>query len=60
LKQQGFTDAYWGESRISDENIWYYVRISRFEGKQEAKEFGDDLKSRGIIDDFYVANYKAP
>jgi hypothetical protein len=60
LKQHGFPDAYWGESRISNENIWYYVRISRFEGKQEAKEFGDDLKSRGIIDDFYVANYKAP
>jgi cell division septation protein DedD len=60
LKQQGFPDAYWGESRISDENIWYYVRISRFEGKQEAKEFGDNLKSKGIINDFYVANYKEP
>ena len=59
LKKQGFP-AYWGESRSSDQNIWYYVRISRFEVKQEAKEFGEDLKNRGIIDDFYVANYKAP
>ena len=59
MKTLGFP-AYWGESRISDDNVWYYVRISRFEEKQEAKEFGDDLKSRGIIDDFYVANYKAP
>lgn len=60
LKQLGFPNAYWGESRISDDNVWYYVRISRFEGKQETKEFGDNLKSKGIIDDFYVANYKEP
>jgi hypothetical protein len=57
IKQRGFP-AYWGESRSSDEDIWYYVRISRFEEKQEAKEFGENLKSQGIIDDFYVANYK--
>ncbi len=59
LKNKGLP-AYWGESRSSDQNVWYYVRISRFEGKQEAKKFGEDLKSKGIIDDFYVANYKAP
>ncbi|MBN2319014.1 MAG: SPOR domain-containing protein [Acidobacteria bacterium] len=59
LKNQGFP-AYWGESRSTGKEVWYYVRISRFEGKQEAKEFGEDLKNKGIIDDFYVANYKAP
>ncbi|MBN2241676.1 MAG: SPOR domain-containing protein [Acidobacteria bacterium] len=59
LQKMGL-QAYWGESRITDDNIWYYVRISRFEGKLEAKEFGENLKSKGIIDDFYVANYKAP
>lgn len=52
--------AYWGESRTTGKDVWYYVRISRFEGKQEAKEYGEDLKNKGIIDDFYVANYKAP
>jgi hypothetical protein len=52
--------AYWGESRSSDEDIWYYVRISRFETKLEAKEYGEKLKSEDIIDDFYVTVYKAP
>jgi hypothetical protein len=60
MKELGYPDTYWGESRISDDNIWYYVRVSRFEEKQKAKEFGDNLKSDGIIDDFYVANYKQP
>ncbi|HSW38911.1 MAG TPA: SPOR domain-containing protein [Acidobacteriota bacterium] len=52
--------AYWGQSRSSTENIWYYVRVSRFEDIAEAREFGELLKSRGVIDDFYVANYTAP
>lgn len=59
LKQMGFP-AYSGESRSSEDNIWYYVRISRFEDKQKAREFAEDLKSRGIIDDFYITSYTGP
>jgi hypothetical protein len=58
LNQLGYS-AYSGESR-SAEDIWYYVRISRFETKQEAREFAEELKSKGIIEDFYIANYKEP
>jgi len=56
LQQLGYS-AYHGESRDSTGNVWYYVRISRFEDKQEAKKFADELKSKGIIDDYYVANF---
>ncbi len=50
-------NARWGESRGAGDKVWYHVRISRFESKQEAKIFGDSLKSEGVIDDFFVANY---
>jgi hypothetical protein len=56
LKRMGHP-AYWGESRGSNEKSWYYVRISRFESKEAAKGFGESLKSKGVIDHFYVANY---
>jgi hypothetical protein len=56
LKRLGYP-AYWGESRISNEKTWYFVRISRFESKEAAKDFGESLKSNGVIDHFYVANY---
>ncbi len=59
LRQLGYP-AYWGESRSTEDDIWYYVRISRFESKQEASKFAEELKSRGVIDDFYIANYIEP
>ncbi len=37
---------------------WYQVKIGRFATKAEAQAFGSGLKKEGIIDDFYVANYK--
>jgi hypothetical protein len=58
LKQQGF-DAYWREA-ISADKKWYQVRISHFADKKSARDFGESLKTRGIIDDYYVANYVPP
>jgi hypothetical protein len=57
LKAKGL-EAYWSEA-VSGEKKWYQVRISHFATKQAALELGESLKARGIIDDFYVANYKA-
>ncbi len=37
---------------------WYQVKIGRFATRAEAQDFGSRLKKEGIIDDFYVANYK--
>ncbi len=38
---------------------WFQVKISSFPTKTEAQAFGRKLKNKGIIDDFYVANYDA-
>jgi hypothetical protein len=58
LKKQGL-DAYWREA-ISANKKWYQVRVSHFPDKKSARDFGESLKSRGIIDDYYIANFMAP
>jgi hypothetical protein len=52
-------DAYWSEAVRGDKR-WYQVRVSHFATKQSARDYGEKLKSEGIIDDYYVANYKRP
>ena len=52
-------DAYWTRASGGGKN-WYQVRISHFKTKSEAKAFGETLKARGVIDDYYVANYNRP
>ena len=58
LKKQGL-DAYWREA-ISANKKWYQVRISHFADKKSARDFGESLKARGVIEDYYVANFVAP
>jgi hypothetical protein len=56
LKQRGL-DAYWSEAVRGDKK-WYQVRVSHFASKQAARDYGQRLKKEGIIDDYYVANYR--
>jgi hypothetical protein len=58
LKKTGL-DAYWREA-ISANKKWYQVRVSHFADKKSARDFGESLKARGVIDDYYVANFMAP
>jgi hypothetical protein len=58
LKRNGL-EVYWTESD-SDQKKWYQVRISRFEDKEAARAYGDTLKARGLIEDYYIANYTPP
>jgi len=58
LKNRGL-DAYWSEA-VSGDKRWYQVRLSHFATKQSARDYGEKLKSAGIIDDYYVANYRRP
>jgi septal ring-binding cell division protein DamX len=58
LKKQNL-DAYWREA-ISGDKKWYQVRIAHFPDKKSARDFGESLKAKGIIDDYYVANYVSP
>ena len=56
LKKFGL-DAYWTEAQ-GVKTRWYQVRLSHFPTKDSARAYGERLKARRIIDDFYVANYK--
>ena len=58
LKKQGL-DAYWTEA-ASGNKRWYQVRVSHFKDKASARAYGESLKAKGIIDDYYVANYQKP
>ena len=55
LVQKGL-DAFWTNA-VSANRSWYQVKVSHFISKEAARAYGGDLKSRGLIDDFYVANY---
>jgi hypothetical protein len=46
--------------RRGKNRIWYQVRVSHFATKVSAREYGKRLKVKGIIDDFYVANFETP
>jgi len=58
LKKQDL-DVYWREA-ISANKKWYQVRVSHFPDKKSARDFGEALKAKGIIEDYYVANFIAP
>ena len=44
---------------VSAQRKWYQVKVSSFETKLSAQEYGQKLKSQGVIDDFYVANFQS-
>jgi tetratricopeptide (TPR) repeat protein len=58
LKKQGL-DVFWTEAKGTKKK-WYQVRISQFPDKASARAYGESLKTKKIIDDFYVANYGVP
>jgi hypothetical protein len=49
-------DAFWTKA-ASANRTWYQVKVSHFATKAAARAYGENLKSKGLIDDFYVANY---
>lgn len=55
LKALG-VDAYWIETTRRNK-LWYQVRVSHFPDKAATRAYGVALRKKGIIDDFYVANY---
>jgi hypothetical protein len=55
LKKAGL-DAYWTEAQ-GVKTRWYQVRLSHFPTKDSARAYGERLKARRVINDFYVANY---
>ena len=55
LKKKGLSDVR-VKKVAGGGKTWFVVRISQFETKQGAAEFGRDLKARKIIDDYFVNN----
>lgn len=55
LKKEGI-DAYYTKAASSN-RTWYQVKVSHFASREEASQYGEQLKTKGVIDDFYVANY---
>jgi hypothetical protein len=55
LKRKGL-DAYWIAS-ASGGKTWYQVRIAHFPDQQSARDYGRNLKWKGVVDDFYVTRY---
>ncbi len=55
LSRQGL--AAFRTKATSADRTWYQVKISHFATQSEAQSYGRELKSKGWIDDFYVANY---
>jgi hypothetical protein len=49
-------DAFWTQAK-SASRTWYQVKVSHFVDRKGAQEYGQQLKAKGLIDDFYVANY---
>jgi cell division septation protein DedD len=51
-------DAFWTRAANATNRTWYQVKVSHFADRQDAQQCGQELKARGVIDDFYVANYE--
>ena len=49
-------DAFWTQAKSAD-RTWYQVKVSHFIDREGAQKYGQELKAKGLIDDFYVANY---
>lgn len=49
-------DAFWTQATGAN-RTWYQVKVSHFPTRKAAQRYGLDLKSRGLIDDFFVSNY---
>lgn len=56
--RQNELDAFWTRATNAENRTWYQVKVSHFADRQGAQQYGQELKARGVIDDFYVANYE--
>jgi cell division septation protein DedD len=59
LKARGL-EAYWVKSNIAGIGLRYRVRVGQFPTRTAAKLHGARLQQRGVITDFFVAEYELP
>ena len=59
LKAKG-VDAYVLKSFVSGKGTYYRVRVGAFRNANEARKYGETLKQKGVVPDFFIAPYEAP
>jgi len=59
LKANG-VDAYVLKSVILGKGTFYRVRTGKFPSANEARKYGESLKQKGIVPEFFIAPYEAP
>jgi hypothetical protein len=59
LKARGL-EAYWIKSNVTGVGLRYRVRIGQFPTRAAARLYGAQLQQRGLITDFFVAEYELP
>jgi hypothetical protein len=59
LKGQG-VDAYILKSKVRNKGTFYRVRAGEFQSQSEARNYGTDLQTRGLVVSFFIAAFEAP
>jgi hypothetical protein len=59
LKARG-VEAYWIKSAVPGKGVLYRVRAGRFPTKAAARAYGQRLRQKGIIEEFFAADYEPP
>jgi hypothetical protein len=53
-------EAYVVKSFVPGKGTFYRVRVGLFPNQNEARKFGDDLRRRGVVPEFFIAPYEKP
>ncbi len=59
FRQQGL-DVYIVRSEVPGKGTFYRLRTGVFANQQLARNYGADLKQRGIVSDYFIAAYEQP
>lgn len=54
LRKQG-EEAYW--QKTGEESVWYRVRVGAFVTLESAKQYAEEMMTRKLIDNYYIANF---
>lgn len=59
LKGQG-VDAYILKSQVRNKGTLYRVRAGAFQSRAEARKYGADLQTKGLVREFFIAAFESP
>lgn len=53
-------EAYLIKSEVKNKGTFYRVRLGKFGSTAEAQKYGAELKSKSVVDEYFVVRYEAP